>query len=93
MWEPARLARPEVELGGDIMNENKLAELRRGLNLTQDELADRAGVSKGAIGKIETGKQIARPGTRKKLCLALKLPFKRHVEIFGPMAMPGPKPS
>lgn len=37
--------------------EQTMAELRRKINITQEELAAKIGVSKGAIGMYETGKR------------------------------------
>ena len=73
------------------MSEHGLARLRRERGLTQDDLAYRAGVSKGTIGKIETGRQRARPSTRRKLCRALRVAYVKHETVFGPLAQPGPK--
>ena len=47
--------------------------------LSQQELADRAGVSKAAIHRIETG-QPARPGTLRKLAEALGISPRALVE-------------
>jgi len=73
------------------MARQTLAELRSARGLTQEELARLSGVARSTIGKIETGRQIARPGTRRRLCKALKLSFRRHAEVFGPLPKPGPK--
>ncbi len=43
------------EKGMDM--EQTMVELRRKLNITQEELAVKIGVSKGAIGMYETGKR------------------------------------
>jgi DNA-binding XRE family transcriptional regulator len=71
------------------MPENKLAEVRRERGLTQADLAYRSGLSPGTIGKIEQGTHSARPNTRRLLCRALRWPYSKHAELFGPLAKPG----
>jgi transcriptional regulator with XRE-family HTH domain len=48
-----------------------LRRFRRQLGLTQQELADKAGVSQYTITEIETGRREARPSTLRKLADAL----------------------
>lgn len=52
---------------------DQLKLLRRRRVLTQHELADRAGVSRAAIARIETGQANARPATIRKLASALHI--------------------
>lgn len=40
----------------------KIAELRNGMNLTQDELATRAGITRTHLSRIEAGKYSSRYG-------------------------------
>ena len=51
----------------------QLKLLRRRSALTQHELAARAGVSRAAIARIETGQEDARPATIRKLASALRV--------------------
>lgn len=43
---------------GRAIMEKTLAELRREFKITQEELATKIGISKGAIGMYETGKRV-----------------------------------
>jgi len=50
-----------------------LREQRLAKFLTQDELAERSGVSRPTINRIETAKAVPRPGTVRRLAQALEL--------------------
>jgi len=41
--------------------------------LTQRELAERAGLTQATLSKLESGRQLARPTTLRKLARALKI--------------------
>ena len=75
------------------MPNTKLIELRRERGLTQQTLADKAGVHPATLGRIERGENQARARTRRLICKALRWPYLRHDELFGPMAKPGRPPS
>ena len=47
------------------MDKEKLKELRVKLDLTQEEMAERLGITAGAVSKIETGAHGLRGSTRK----------------------------
>jgi transcriptional regulator with XRE-family HTH domain len=49
----------------------RLQEWRTRRALSQQELADRAGTTKANISRIETGQQVPRPATIRKLAEAL----------------------
>ncbi len=49
----------------------KLERARRTLALTQEELAERSGVTRSTISRLEDGLQEARPSTLRKLAAAL----------------------
>lgn len=53
----------------------RLYELRMQQNLSQNELADRAGISRNTVMKIENGDSIPNMSTYKKICAAL------HIEL------------
>lgn len=48
-----------------------LEKFRKRLNLTQEELAEKSGVGRSTIAKIEEGKAIPRPETLRRLCQVL----------------------
>lgn len=50
---------------------SRLRELRDKASLSQEELAERAGVSRATIAALERGKRTAQPKTRRKLAEAL----------------------
>ena len=52
---------------------NRLRQLRQGSALSQHELAAKAGLSRSAIARIETGQDDARPATIRKLADALRV--------------------
>jgi transcriptional regulator with XRE-family HTH domain len=49
----------------------RLRELRDRAALSQEDLAEKSGVSRGTIADLEAGKRPARPSTRRKLAKAL----------------------
>lgn len=51
----------------------RVAEVRKGRGVTQQELAERIGMSVVAIAYIETGKRWARLGTLNKIAKNLKV--------------------
>ena len=71
------------------MSIQALTDLRRAKGLTQADLARLAGISPGALGKIEQGKHRARPSTRRRICKALRVAYVKHEQLFGPLAKPG----
>ena len=50
---------------------SRLRELRNEASLSQEELAERAGVSRTTIADLELGKRKPHPKTRRKLAEAL----------------------
>jgi transcriptional regulator with XRE-family HTH domain len=62
---------------------NKLQRARLAKNLTQMELADKAGLCWMTISRIERGLSKAKPQTRRAICKALRLPWSRQAELFG----------
>ena len=58
-------------MGGWMQKTSRLRELRDRAALSQEDLAKKAGVSRGTIADLETGKRPARPSTRRKLAEAL----------------------
>jgi transcriptional regulator with XRE-family HTH domain len=59
-------------IGGQVMS--KLERVRRMQALTQEELAERSGVTRSTISRLEDGLQQARPSTLRKLAAALGVP-------------------
>lgn len=57
----------------------RVAEVRKSRGVTQQELAERIGMSVVAIAYIETGKRWARLGTLDKIATSLKVDIK---ELF-----------
>jgi transcriptional regulator with XRE-family HTH domain len=55
--------------------------LRRGL--TQQELADLAGMDVASVNQIERGKSPPRPSSVRKLARALKIKTEQLVEVMG----------
>jgi XRE family transcriptional regulator, fatty acid utilization regulator len=51
----------------------RLAQVRKGRGMTQQELAERVNMSVVTIAYIETGKRWARPGTLYRLAKSLKV--------------------
>lgn len=51
----------------------RLYELRMQQNLSQNELADRAGISRNTIMRIENGDSIPNISTYQKICAALHI--------------------
>lgn len=73
----ARLARSMVQ--GDRRLVDKLIELRRRKNLTQEDLAERMGVSQSAVAKFENGPRDPRLSTLRRYALALGVQISHQV--------------
>ena len=54
-----------------IVAQLRTQRVRQGL--TQRELAERAGLTQATLSKLESGRQLARPTTLRKLARALKI--------------------
>jgi len=54
-----------------LQTTTRLRELRDRASLSQEELAERADVSRATIADLERGKRTAQPKTRRKLAKAL----------------------
>jgi len=54
-----------------LQKTSHLRELRERVSLSQEELAERAGVSRTTIADLELGKRRPHPKTRRKLAEAL----------------------
>jgi transcriptional regulator with XRE-family HTH domain len=54
-----------------LQTTTRLRELRDRASLSQEELAERAGVSRATIADLERGRRTAQPKTRRKLAEAL----------------------
>jgi transcriptional regulator with XRE-family HTH domain len=54
-----------------LQKTSHLRELRDHASLSQEELAERAGVSRATIADLERGKRSPQPKTRRKLAAAL----------------------
>jgi transcriptional regulator with XRE-family HTH domain len=54
-----------------LQKTTQLRELRDRASLSQEELAERAGVSRATIADLELGKRKPQPKTRRKLAEAL----------------------
>ena len=60
----------------DIQFGARIAELRKQLNISQEELAERCGVHRTYIGSIERGEKSPTLNTIEKFALGLKLELK-----------------
>ena len=60
-----------------------LKKLRESRNLTIVQLAELAGIGKGTVGDIETGKNKSTIKTLEKISKALKLTEEERVELFS----------
>lgn len=60
-----------------------LKQLREMRNLTIEQLANRAGIGRGTVGDIETGRSKARISTLEKLSIALNLTEKERDFLFS----------
>jgi DNA-binding XRE family transcriptional regulator len=58
---------------------------RQALGLNQSEVAEAAGVSTRAVIRIELGQHRPQMALRRRLCIALAIPFEEHRRYFGPM--------
>jgi len=65
------------------VNVEKLKELRRRRVLTMEELAERAGVGRGTIWRLEHGVMGAQPRTIRKLAKALGVEPEELVKTGG----------
>jgi transcriptional regulator with XRE-family HTH domain len=64
--------RKQSDQGEDgLQTTSRLRELRNEASLSQEELAERAGVSRTTIAYLELGKRRPQPKTRRKLAEAL----------------------
>ncbi len=84
-----------MKIGPDLTEDVLLAELghrvsrvRIGKNLTQAELAERAGVSRRTIERLESGAVGAQLSIFLRVCRALGL--LERLELFLPEPTPGP---
>lgn len=59
----------------------QIRKIREGLNISQEELADKTGLSTGTIGKIERGENNPKIGTLIKIANELDIPCKEFFEI------------
>ena len=50
---------------------SRIVEIRKSLKWTQDDLAEKSGLSKGAVARIERGARIPRPSTLQVIAKAL----------------------
>lgn len=65
-----------MDLRGDIVSiGEKIKEIRKSLNINQNELAIKSGLSKNAIWNYENGKRIPTLDTLKKIAVALDVPM------------------
>jgi DNA-binding XRE family transcriptional regulator len=62
---------------------NQLIERRRELNLTQKELAERAGVSQADVSKIERGRKSPTLDTYSRLAAALQIKWQFGASVRG----------
>jgi transcriptional regulator with XRE-family HTH domain len=60
---------------------NRIRELRENKLLTQQQLADRAGLSQGTIYRVECGAS-SKPRTKRKILLALGVRFEDYNQVF-----------
>lgn len=66
-----------------VSDGNRLRTWRRDrLLLTQEEFAQKAGVSERTLLEIEKGRGNPHPETKRKILAALGLPLERYWEIF-----------
>jgi transcriptional regulator with XRE-family HTH domain len=56
-----------------LLRTPRLRELRERGALSQEDLAEKSGVSRATIADLEAGKRPARPSTRRKLADALSV--------------------
>jgi transcriptional regulator with XRE-family HTH domain len=61
----------------------RLREWRTRKALTQQELADRSGTTKANISRIESGEQLPRPATVRKLAEALGITTEQLIRWEG----------
>ncbi len=59
----------------ELILKNKLKELRKEKNLSQQELADMVGVSRNTISSLETGQYEPTAKLAYVLCIALDMKF------------------
>jgi transcriptional regulator with XRE-family HTH domain len=70
----------------------KITEARKYKGLTQEELADRAGVTVRTIQRIESGDTVPRNFTVKAIAQSLDLPFEELIAANGNALSPEAKP-
>lgn len=70
----------EFELNMEILGE-KIKQIRKSRNLTQEELGRLIGVQKAQVSKIENGKSSATLATMNKIFRAMKAKAKLHIEF------------
>jgi transcriptional regulator with XRE-family HTH domain len=61
----------------------QLRSVRERLFVTQEELAERTGISRATISRIETGQQRPRISTVRKLAAALNVPPEMLIDWTG----------
>lgn len=69
----------------------KITEARKNKGLTQEELADRAGVTVRTIQRIESGDTVPRNFTLKAIAQSLDLPFEELIAANGNALSPDDK--
>ena len=69
-----------------------LKQLRIDRLLSQGDLARGANVSIRSISNWERGASRPRMAQRRLVLSYLGVPFERHLEVFGPLAVLGPQP-
>ena len=70
-----------------MLTGSKLRAIRAMRNITQADLAHKAGISPAAVAQFETGKRELRTDTVRKLCAALDVTVTYHIDstdISGP---------
>ena len=59
----------------------RIFELRKRLNISQEELAEKLDISQKSLSKIETGRNFLTSETLEKLTLALNVEITEHIDF------------